>query len=126
MKNSGLAVIPAVSGSQFAQELLSSQKMKDLMAAWRKEFDMIVIDSPPVMAVADAVNLSTLVDQVMFLVRWGTTPRTLVANAIKQLRACHVDVAGCVLTRVDLEKQQAYGYGDYGYYHGKYKEYYSD
>lgn len=126
MKNTGLTVMPAVSGSQFAQELLTSQKMKDLMAAWRKEFDLIVLDSPPVMAVADSVNLSSLADAVLFLVRWGTTPRTLVANAIKQLRACRVAVSGCIMTRVNLEKQQAYGYGDYGYYHGKYKEYYSE
>lgn len=126
IKNSGLKVVPAVGGSQFAQELLTSSKMQELMQAWRSEFDTIIIDSPPVMAVADAVNLSSMADAVMFLVRWGTTPRTLVANAIKHLRSCHVNVAGCVLTRVDLEKQNAYGYGDYGYYYGRYKDYYSE
>jgi capsular exopolysaccharide synthesis family protein len=125
-KASGLHVIPALANTQFAQELLGSEKMATLLAAWRKEYDLIVLDCPPVMAVADAVTLSKLCDAVVFVARWGTTPRVLAAHAIKQLRNAHANVAGVVLTRVDLEKQQAYGYGDYGYYYGKYKEYYTE
>ncbi len=125
-KASGLHVAPALANTQFAQELLGSEKMATLVAAWRKEYDLIVLDCPPVMAVADAVTLSKLCDAVVFVARWGTTPRVLAAHAIKQLRNAHANVAGVVLTRVDLEKQQAYGYGDYGYYYGKYKEYYTD
>ncbi|NBV54848.1 MAG: polysaccharide biosynthesis tyrosine autokinase, partial [Proteobacteria bacterium] len=126
LPKSGLEVMPALPNTQFAQELLSSKKMKDLMAAWRKDYDLIVIDSPPVMAVADTITLSTMADALLFMVRWGTTPRQLVLNAVKQLKNCNTPLAGCMLTRVDLEKQQAYGYGDYGYYYGKYKEYYND
>jgi succinoglycan biosynthesis transport protein ExoP len=125
-KASGLHVIPALANTQFAQELLGSEKMATLLATWRKEYDLIVLDCPPVMAVADAVTLSKLCDAVVFVVRWGTTPRVLAAHAMKQLRNAHTNVAGVVLTRVDLEKQQAYGYGDYGYYYGKYKEYYTE
>lgn len=126
LPKSKLSVLPALANTQFAQELLGSRKMADMMAAWRKQYDLIVIDSPPVMAVADAITLSSLSDALLFMVRWGSTPRPLVANAIKQLKACNAALAGCVVTRVDMEKQHAYGYGDYGYYYGKYKEYYSD
>lgn len=123
---SNLHVLPNTANTQFAQELLNSPRMKELLDGWRKTYDLIVIDSPPVMAVADAMTLSSLADAVLFIVRWGTTPRVLVSNAIKQLRMCHAPLAGVVLTRVDLEKQQSYGYGDYGYYYGKYKNYYND
>jgi succinoglycan biosynthesis transport protein ExoP len=126
LKPSGVHVLPALANTQFAQELLASSKMRDLLAEWRKTYDLVVIDCPPVMAVSDAVTVSGLVDATVFMARWGTTPRPLVANALKQLKSAHAPVAGVVMTRVDLEKQQAYGYGDYGYYYGKYKEYYSD
>lgn len=125
-KASGLHVVPALANTQFAQELLGSEKMSKLLADARKDYDLIVLDCPPVMAVADAVTLSKLCDAVVFVARWGTTPRVLAAHAMKQLRNAHANVAGVVLTRVDLEKQQAYGYGDYGYYYGKYKEYYTE
>ena len=73
-----------------------------------------------------AVTLASMSDSMLFMVRWGSTPRALAANAIKMLKACHAPLAGCVLTRVDLEKQTTYTHGEYGYYHGKYKGYYSE
>ena len=56
----------------------------------------------------------------------GSTPRALATNAVKMLKACHVTLTGCVVTRVDLDKQLTYSHGEYGYYHGKYKGYYSE
>jgi capsular exopolysaccharide synthesis family protein len=126
LPKSGLMVMPSLPNTQFAQELLGSEKMKELIAEWRKTYDFIVIDSPPVTAVADSITISSLADALLFMVRWGTTPRTLAANAVRYLKNCNVPITGAVLTRVDLEKQNAYGYGDYGYYYGKYKEYYND
>lgn len=125
-ERTGLHILPALPNTQFAQELITSNRMKELMSELRDTYDMIVVDSPPVMAVADSIALSPLVDAVLFMVRWGTTPRQLVLNSIKQLQSCNVPLAGVVMTRVDMAKQQAYGYGDYGYYYGKYKEYYTD
>lgn len=126
LKDSDLYVLPALPNTQFSQELLGSQKMQDLVAEWRKTYDMVVIDSPPVMAVADAITISSLSDTMVFMVRWGTTPRALATNAVKMLKACHVTLTGCVITRVDLDKQLTYSHGEYGYYHGKYKGYYSE
>ncbi len=125
-KVSNLHIIPSLPNTQFAQELLGSEKMATLMNGWRKDYDLIVLDCPPVMAVADAVTLAKLCDAVVFVARWGTTPRLLVSHALKQLRAAHAPVTGVVMTRVDLTKQKAYGYGDYGYYYGKYKDYYTE
>lgn len=126
VEKTNLTVLPALGDSQFAQELLGSQKMKTLLADLRKTYSFIIIDCPPVMAVSDAITIGSMADSMLFMVRWGTTPRPLIANAVKQLIQGNVPLSGAVLTRVDLEKQQAYGYGDYGYYYGKYKEYYND
>jgi hypothetical protein len=79
-----------------------------------------------VMAVADALTLSSMADAVLFMVRWGQTPRPLVASAIKQLQSANAPMAGTVMTRVNLAQQARYGYSNYGYYYGKYKDYYND
>lgn len=121
-----LNLLPTIAHTQFAQELLNSQRMRDLLAEWRKTYDLIVLDSPPVMAVADALTLSSMADAVLFMVRWGQTPRPLVASAIKQLQTANAPLAGTVMTRVNLEQQSRYGYSNYGYYYGKYKDYYND
>ncbi len=121
-----LHVLPSLANTKFTQELLSTPKMTELLTEWRKTYDLIVIDSPPVMAVSDAVTLASMSDSMLFMVRWGSTPRALAANAIKMLKACHAPLAGCVMTRVDLDKQTTYTHGEYGYYHGKYKGYYSE
>lgn len=126
MPKSGLHVLPTLANTHFAQELLGSAKMKDLIAEWRKTYDLVILDCPPVMAVADAAMLMKEMDAALFVVRWGTTPRPLVTHAIKQLKAANAPLAGVLLSRVDLDKQHAYGYGDYGYYYGKYKEYYNN
>lgn len=126
IKGTNLWVLPAMPNSQFSQELLGSEKMKALMAALRKDFGTIVIDSPPVMAVADAMTLSNLADASLYMVRWGTTPRPIAMGAVKQLQNTPLGVTGVVMTRVDLESQRAYGMGDYGYYYGKYKDYYTE
>jgi capsular exopolysaccharide synthesis family protein len=126
LPKSKLTVVPAIATTHFAQELVSSHKMAELMAEWRKTYDLIVVDCPPVMAVSDALSFSTMADAMLFVVRWGSTPRVLVGNAIKQLKSCGVNITGTILSRVDLEKQGDYGYGDYGYYYGKYKEYYNN
>ncbi|MFZ2587750.1 MAG: polysaccharide biosynthesis tyrosine autokinase [Alphaproteobacteria bacterium] len=126
LNKTSLYIIPSLANSQFAQELLGSEKMKSLIAELRKEFETIIIDCPPVMAVADALTVSGLADASLFAVRWGTTPRPLAVNGIKKLQSTGLGVTGVVMTRVDLERQKAYGLGDYGYYYGKYKDYYND
>jgi capsular exopolysaccharide synthesis family protein len=124
--NTDLYVLPSLPNTQFSQELLASQHMQNMVAEWRKSYDMIVIDSPPVMAVSDAITIASLCDSMLFMVRWGSTPRTLAANAIKMLKSCHVPLTGCVMSRVDLDKQMTYSHGEFGYYYGKYKEYYTE
>jgi succinoglycan biosynthesis transport protein ExoP len=123
---SGAHVIIAHSKTPNPQDLLASKQMERLLTAARQNYDTIIIDTPPVSAVADAAVVAKLADTTVYIVRWVSTPREVVAEGIRQLQNFNVKLAGVVLTQVDLNEQKQYGYGDYGYYYGKYKDYYTN
>jgi Mrp family chromosome partitioning ATPase len=88
--------------------------MRDLIATLRQEFDYIVMDTPPLLPVVDALVLTTIVDKIVVIVEWGRTPRASIAEAFKILRPEAHRVAGVVLNKVDVNQLPGYGYG-YGY-----------
>ena len=90
--------------------------MRDLVNQMRREHDLVIIDSPPVTFVSDAVIMSGMVDFTLFLIRWETTPRQTAEAGIQQLRRSGANL-GVVLTQAKLRRHEAYGYGtDTGYY----------
>jgi Mrp family chromosome partitioning ATPase len=88
---------------------------------------MVVVDSPPVMVVADARIMGRIVDKTIFVVRWDKTPRKVAKAAMEQLRRAKVSVAGIVLQQVDLKRygRVAYGSSAYYYHYSRYGNYYS-
>jgi len=108
-------------------DIFSSKRMQSIVAFLKQNFDYIIFDSPPVMAVSDAKILGRLVDKTVFVVRWDKTPKKVITAALKQLHTHEVDIAGCVLQQVNLQRCGRYGYGESGYYYhyGKYGKYYS-
>ncbi|HTZ80026.1 MAG TPA: polysaccharide biosynthesis tyrosine autokinase [Stellaceae bacterium] len=123
-EQSRLHYIPVREGASNPQDLLGSQQMKNLLEGLRDQYDLIVLDAPPVLAVSDALVLSHLVDATLFLIRWEETPRSVAMGALKLLRGQGTGLAGFVLTRVNVRKHAKYGYGDSGYYYGRYGSYY--
>lgn len=124
-EKSGLHFIPSRGGTSNPQDLLGSAQMSKFLKAMRTQYDVIVIDAPPVLAVSDALVLSHLADATLFLVRWERTPRAIAIGALKALRTQGGRVAGAVLSRVNVRKHAKYGYGDSAYYYGYYGGYYS-
>lgn len=120
----GIAFLPAGTRATPQQEILDAVRLEQLIAMLAVRFDRIVIDSPPVLAVTDARVLSRMADQVLYLIRWNATPRDAVRNGLKLLRAARAPLTGIVLSQVDTKKHGRYGYGDYGHYYGRYREYY--
>lgn len=120
-----LDFMPAGTYSNVA-EVIQGQQAESLLAELRTRYTRIVIDSPPVLAVADARILSRLADRVIYLVRWNSTPRDAVRNGIKVLRAAGVNPYGIVLSQVNQRKHARYSYGDYGQYYGRYRDYYGE
>ena len=89
--------------------LLESARMKELISLLRRRFDLILLDSPPILAVADSVILATLADGVIFVVQSGTYPRDLVKKAQGQIEGTNGRILGVILNAMDTR--------DGGYYY---------
>lgn len=100
--------------------------MERLLQGLRANYDMVIIDTPPMMAVADAAMIANMVDTSIYVVRWVETPREVVLQGLKQLTGFGIKLAGIVMTQVNLQEQAQFSYGDYGYYYGRYKDYYNN
>ena len=119
------AVIPAGSIVPNAADLLMSQRMRDLIAELRGEFDYIVMDTSPLLPVVDALVLATVADKVLVIVEWGQTSHASISEAFKVLRPEAHRVAGIVLNKVDLNQLQGYGYRG-GYHYRSVGKYFSN
>lgn len=123
---SGMHILASRHGVSSPLERLASRRMAAFLESVRHRYDLVIVDTPPIMAVADAGPLAKIADAVLFVVRWGHTPRETVKAALRRLAIVDVNVTGIVLSQVDLCRQATYGYGDYGYHYDKYKSYYAD
>ena len=91
-------------------ELLSSEKFKHLIEKLRTRFDFIVIDCPPVDAVADAIPVSCVTDGTIYVVSAKETNKHDAKAAITQLQRNGANILGTVLTKVEAEAKHYYGY----------------
>ena len=109
-----LFVLPA--GPPFPQpsELLSSTRMKHLLSEWRELFDHVIIDSPPILTVTDAVRLSVEVDQVLLIARSRKTGKAALRRASVLLAQVNAHVLGIVINALDPQSPDHYDY----YYSG--------
>lgn len=123
----GFWVLTAGSSTQTPTDLLSSERMKSLIANLRGTFDLILIDTPPSGPVIDPVIVSHLADKVVLVIRWGATARELVRQCAQQLSG-HKKIAGVALNLVNDRHAQKYGKHGYSYYYASryYKNYYAD
>jgi Mrp family chromosome partitioning ATPase len=98
--------------------------MKNLLEAAAMTYDLVVIDSPPLMAVSDARVLSRLADATVLIVRWGAIRGTTVKWSVKQLETAGAKLAGTLLSMVNVKQYAAYSYGDSGAKSGDHAKYY--
>ncbi len=109
---SGLNLIQAGSISEKPAEILNSQRMKDFMTLARNEYDWIILDSPPLIPLADSELLSTMTDGILLVVRSGQTPGHLITEAIKILK--NKNLLGLIFNGVEVSKKSGYYYYSYG------------
>ena len=107
-----LTVLPSGEYPDQPAELLESSLMRQLLATLKTQFDLIIIDSPPVIPVADPGILSAQADGVLLVVRAGKTQRKTVTQAQTMLKQAKAPMVGCVLTHVEY-----YLPGYYRYYY---------
>lgn len=87
---------------------------------------MIVVDTPPVLGIADAKMLARSVDAVLFVIRWERTKRDAARSALEEFTDVSDNVVGAVLNNVDMRRHSYYAYGDSGQYYLKYSRYYQN
>jgi len=100
-------------------------KMDGLLDALRDRFDVIVLDTAPVLPIADARLMLGKADVAVFVARWRKTPDHAIRSALRLLPLDRIHLAGIALTKVDIRKQARFGYGDSTYYYHDYKGYYA-
>lgn len=113
----GLTFMPTGSCSHRPSELLGSQQMSAMIESWRKQFDYVLIDTPPAVLVTDAVVLSRKVDAGIVVVRFAVANRASVERAIRLLRDVQAPGLTVLVNAMDVSSPEYYHYaGFYGGY----------
>ncbi|MEX2408937.1 MAG: polysaccharide biosynthesis tyrosine autokinase, partial [Rhodovibrionaceae bacterium] len=125
-ESTGLDFIGAGTGTVRPVEHLASPRMEKLLQEMAKRYQMVLIDTPPILAVSDALPLLREVDASIFIVRWEKTKRDIAKSGLKLALESGANIAGIVLGNVDVRKHSQYDYADSGYYyHKSYRKYYT-
>lgn len=120
--NTGLTVLPSrVQDSAVinAADVLSSDRFGELIEYLRGRYELVILDTPPVLAVTDAQIIAKRVDTALYCVKWDNTPREVVLEGMRNFQIVYPDIAGIAITMVDGERAASYGY-KYGGYYGRY------
>jgi len=115
-----LRVLPTGPRPPNPAEMLSSNRMEEQLRQWALEFDRVVIDTAPVLAVSDTQAMAALADTVILVARAGMTRKRALIRARDLLWRINAPIAGVVVNDVDmrLENFYTYRYGMYGYNYG--------
>jgi capsular exopolysaccharide synthesis family protein len=110
-----LYVLASGSTSVPRPEVIESDALRALVAELSDNYDLVVLDTPPVLAISDPLRIASLCSATVMVVAWSDTPRDMVQQAVMALRAAHAPLAGVVLNKVDLAKTGIYGGKTYTY-----------
>jgi capsular exopolysaccharide synthesis family protein len=115
-KRYGFDAIVAGEKTTAIVNLLESNRIKTLFSKLKEKYDYILIDSPPVISVSDALYISKLSDAMLFVIGHKKAKRAVVKDAVSLLKQNKVNILGVLMSQVDL-KSNRYGYS-YGYGYG--------
>ncbi|MFK8068867.1 MAG: GumC family protein [Gammaproteobacteria bacterium] len=117
----GVDILPSGPIPDQPLELLSSKRFEKIIAQLAKHYDRIIFDCAPTQAVSDALVISRLTDGMIYCVKSHDTSLDLIRRGIQRLKQANANIAGVIITQVDIDKITSYG-GDY-YYQGYYDYY---
>lgn len=121
----GCDVLLGDQGQANAADIFSSVRFSELIQNLRSSYDIIVVDSPPVLVVPDARVIAQQVDTTILVVKWDHTPREQVLGALREFDSVGKPVSGLVLNQISPRGMKRYGYGNnYGPYAGYGAKYY--
>jgi Mrp family chromosome partitioning ATPase len=102
----------------------SLSTVEGILQQARESYDLVVVDSAPVLAAPESLSICQMTDGVVVAVRWGHTRYRQVRYAANMLRSVNANVLGAVVTRADVRKHSLYGFGDVGDVYHQYPRYY--
>jgi len=111
----GLSIITSGSLPPNPSELLASTKMQDVINLLTKHFDMVILDSPPLLAVTDALILAKSVDGVILVIDPKKTKRGAIQQAVEQLKRLDARLLGIVLNNIKVKRSSYYYNREYYY-----------
>jgi succinoglycan biosynthesis transport protein ExoP len=114
-----LSILPAGPGSHRAADLIGP-RLSELLDEFAKEFDLVILDSPPLLGFAECLQMASAADGVLIVSRAGETKRKTVATVVSTLQRIRANIVGVVLNKV-TQQTSSEGYAYYGYHYG-YKE----
>ncbi len=123
-EKSGAYVIGLTKGSHLAKSPFTSAAFDRFLEDLKQRFEIVILDTPPILPVVDTRVLAQKVDALALLVRWRTTPMRAVRAAIHELEAVNAPITGVALTLVNVQSKSYSGYGYQAYYHKDFKKYY--
>jgi uncharacterized protein involved in exopolysaccharide biosynthesis/MinD-like ATPase involved in chromosome partitioning or flagellar assembly len=106
------------------QGIASLQEVENFLRDARNMYDLIIVDSAPVLAAPESLSICQMTDGVIFAVHWGHTPPRQARQALSMLRSTKARLLGAVVTRADVRKHLKYAYGDVGEVYFRHKGYY--
>lgn len=122
---SPLWVIPISRPFAKGERLTERGRLQRMITRLRDDFDMILLDCPPILPIAEAREIVSLADHVVFVVQWRKTADRVVKAALRQLPVHALAVLGAVLSQVDMKKQARFGGNDAASFYDKYRGYYA-
>ncbi|MBV8193136.1 MAG: polysaccharide biosynthesis tyrosine autokinase [Alphaproteobacteria bacterium] len=123
-ESSGVYYVPARRNTAHSAEILNSKVMRAFVQGLARKFDLVILDSPPLVTASDGLVAAQLADYVVFLVRWEQR-REHAVSGLKRMRALHKNV-GVVLAQVDVQQNLRHGHIDHGYCNSRYSDYYGN
>jgi succinoglycan biosynthesis transport protein ExoP len=111
-RSTGLSILPstAVARADLITELMFSERIVDVLDLLRHRYELIIIDSPPLVPLVDGRALAELSDRIVLALAWDQTPGEVLAHTIELLSPVQDRILGTVLTRVDLSRLRFYDY----------------
>ena len=120
----GLNVVTAGHMPPYPSEMLASEAMPQLIERWREQFRYIIIDTPPVLAVTDAVVCARIADVVVLIARSGQSRRQSLIRTRDVLRRVRANIVGVIVNDLSFDSVEYSQY--YGHYGSEYSHYYHD
>ncbi len=125
-ERTGMDILIADDGKVTPVDLFESKNFAKFVTAAREKYDLVVLDTPPVLAVPEARILCQHADAVVYVVRWSSTSRRMIQSGLALMRQANIRVTGLALTRVDARRMDLYGYYGYGYRRNRLQRYYEN